>query len=109
MKPILLLCLLGCVFAQIPQKFNFDYTKLKSIWESPRLSPLAKSLNVNVAESRGRIVGGDFAVAGQFPHHVLTIIDGAYWCGASIIQANWILTVRKQTIIDCIVETYFHT
>lgn len=105
MKSILVLCLLGSVvFAQIPQKLDFDYTKLKSIWESPRLSSFAKNLNIKASANNGRIVGGDYAVAGQFPHHVLTIIDGGYWCGGSIIKPDWVLTVGRKTIIKALLR-----
>lgn len=97
MKLILVLCLLGSLaFAQVPQKLDFDYTKLKSVWESPRLRSIAKNFNIKTSDTRGRIVNGDFAVAGQFPHHVLTVIDSAYWCGGSIIKPDWVLTVRKK-------------
>ena len=94
MKLILLLSLLGSVaFAQKTFPLDFDYTKIKSIWESPELAHIApKPLGDN--NRGGRIVGGSFAHLGQFPHHVLTIIDSGYWCGGSLLHENWVLTVR---------------
>ena len=94
MKFILLLSLLGSVaLAQKLQPLDFDYTKLKSIWEAPELAHV-RPKPIGEETRGGRIVGGEFAYAGQFPHHVLLIMDGAYWCGGSLIYENWVITVR---------------
>lgn len=106
MKLILLsLCLLGAaVFAEEAQEtypFDFDYTQLKSIWEAPEYAHL-RSKTLGDDPRAGRIVGGQLAHAGQFPHHVLLVIDGAlYWCGGSLIYENWVLTVRCNIELTC--------
>ncbi|XP_052862892.1 chymotrypsin-2-like [Anopheles cruzii] len=42
----------------------------------------------------GRIVGGQNAVAGQFPYQVSlrTALDGYHFCGGAIIGGQWLLT-----------------
>lgn len=95
MKLILVLSFIASVaLAQKTYPLDFDYTKLKSIWESPELAH-RRPKSFGEDTRGGRIVGGSFAHPGQFPHHVLTIIDGGYWCGGSLIYENWVLTVRN--------------
>lgn len=95
MRLIIALSLLCSVaLAKKTYPLNFDYTKLKSIWESPELAHVRPKV-LQESPGGGRIVGGEFAHHGQFPHHVLTIIDGGYWCGGSLIYENWVLTVRR--------------
>lgn len=97
MKLIIVLSVLFSVaLAQVLQPLDFDHTKLRNIWESPELQPALKNLapKIGAEESRGgRIINGSPASPGQFPYHVLLVIDGAWWCGGSIIKPNWILTV----------------
>lgn len=60
-------------------------------------SPAAKLRDL-LPESR--IVGGSLASAGQFPYQVgLSLSDGksSWWCGGSIIAANWIITAAHCT------------
>lgn len=50
-----------------------------------------------IAESSGkgltpRIVGGSRASSGQFPWQVAVHMDSSYFCGGSLISANWVLT-----------------
>lgn len=39
-----------------------------------------------------RIIGGENAVIGQFPHQISILVDGEHRCGGSIITNRWILT-----------------
>lgn len=89
--------LLSVALAQVLQPLDFDHTKLRDIWESPELQPALKNLSPKLAAevSRGgRILNGTRASPGQFPYHVLLVIDSAWWCGGSLINSNWILTVK---------------
>lgn len=96
MKLIVFLSLLVSVaLAQKTYPLDFDYTTIKSIWEAPQhtaVRPAPKNT------SGGRIVGGEFAYAGQFPHHTLLIMDGSYWCGGSFLYENWVITVRNYLV-----------
>ncbi|XP_021928759.1 brachyurin-like [Zootermopsis nevadensis] len=47
---------------------------------------------VNVPESGKRITNGLTASRGQFPWQVGLIIDGAWFCGGSVISNEWVLT-----------------
>jgi hypothetical protein len=80
---------------------DFYALKLKSIWESPRLQPLRKHIeSKNKASSRSRhlskqhsrILNGTQAMLGDFPFHVLLETDLHYYCGGSLIKADWVLT-----------------
>jgi hypothetical protein len=93
--------LLSVALAQVLQPLDFDHTKLRNIWESPELQPALKNLSPQLADevSRdGRILNGTRASPGQFPYHVLLVIDNAWWCGGSLIKSNWILTVTLMRI-----------
>jgi len=88
-----LLC--SAVLAQVTQPFNYNVKDLKYIWESPRLQPAVNNITAHHGINKNaneRIIGGSFASLGQFPFHVLTIIDGQWWCGGSIINQYWVLT-----------------
>jgi len=85
--------------ARVPTPFDFNLSDIKDIWESPRLAPALRNItarlgvNENSENLKGRkIVGGNFAATGQFPFHVLTIIDQAWWCGGSVIAPYFVLT-----------------
>jgi hypothetical protein len=96
---VVLSCLLSLAFANIVWPFTFDHTKLRNIWESPALQPafqnrLPSSRTIAEVNRDGRIINGSMATAGQFPYHVLLVIDSTWWCGGSIIKSNWILTVK---------------
>lgn len=103
MKLILVLALLSSVvLAQVPQPLDFDWRNLKDIWEHPRLQPGRRSIESRLGISKRppttrnsleRIVGGNNATLGQFPHYVLTVIDGEWWCGSSLVSSNYALTV----------------
>lgn len=97
MKLIFALVLLTtAAFAQEAKPLDFDWTQLKDIWESPELQPTAKRLFPNYDLKRGgRIINGVPAAVGQFPHHVLLVIDNAYWCGGSLLSSYWVLTVSR--------------
>jgi len=92
-----------------PQPLDFDWRDLKNIWESPRLEPAVKRITSrydlgydlkSTIDQRG-IVGGNYARLGQFPFHTLLVIDGMWWCGGSLINANFILTAAH-----CIYESF---
>jgi len=97
MKSILALALLSSVvLAQVPQPFDFNWSDLRSIWESPRLQPAAQNFTsrygINKSTNERGIVGGSPAREGQFPFHLLLVIDDMWWCGGSLLNANWALT-----------------
>lgn len=52
--------------------------------------PLAKQVGV------GRIVGGEDAADGEFPHQVslrlMNAIGATHFCGGSVIDKNWVVT-----------------
>lgn len=85
------------------QPFDFNIKDTKSIWESPELQQaveeIKSSLKIpeeeNIEPVQSRIIGGYFALPGQFPHHVLLNLDSVYICGGSLLNANWVLTVRN--------------
>jgi Trypsin len=99
MKLIIVLSFVFSVaLAQTLKPLDFDHKSLRSIWESPELQPALKNLAPNLAaevNKGGRILNGSPARPGQFPYHVLLVIDNAWWCGGSIIKPNWILTVKS--------------
>jgi secreted trypsin-like serine protease len=39
-----------------------------------------------------KIVGGQPATAGQFPHQAVILIGYRYFCGGSLIARDWVLT-----------------
>lgn len=84
------------VRSQLLQPFDVNMQDIKSIWESPDLQPALTKINsfINNGNIVHRIVGGDFALPEQFLHHVLLHLESAYICGGSLLNANWILTVR---------------
>jgi hypothetical protein len=55
-----------------------------------------------LASTNSKIVNGELAVEGQFPHMVQLSIrrrEATKYCGGSLIDAQWVLTVR--TLIPC--------
>jgi Trypsin len=92
MKLIVLTSILfSAALAQaLKRPLKFDHTKLKSVWSSKVAPNLVTEKN-----REGRILNGTRASPGQFPYHVLLVIDGSFLCGGSIIQQNWILTVKS--------------
>jgi len=100
MQFLLVLALLSsAALARVPTPFDFNWSDIKDIWESPRLEPAIRNITArrgfieNSENLKGRkIVGGNLAAVGQFPFHVLTIIDGQWWCGGSLITPYFVLT-----------------
>ena len=39
-----------------------------------------------------KIIGGQQATAGQFPHQAALVIGGSGFCGAVLISQTWLLT-----------------
>jgi secreted trypsin-like serine protease len=87
--------------AEGPHAFDFDWKNVKNIWKSPALASTAKNLSINVDDDiaypnlGSRIVGGNVAIPGQFPHHALLILsDGvaSYWCGGSFVNPLWVMS-----------------
>lgn len=96
--------------AEGPHAFEFDWKSVKNIWNSPALTSTAQNLAINAEDDisypnlGSRIVGGNVASPGQFPHHVLLILsDGAasYWCGGSFVNPYWILSV---SFLSCLLN-----
>jgi len=104
MKLLLVLAVLCSVaLAQIPspQPLPFNWRELKNIWSSPRLEPALKRMesrfglkSIRQAHQNDlrRIVGGENASLGQFPFSLLLVVDDMWWCGCSLINANYALT-----------------
>ena len=49
----------------------------------------------NANERGSRIVGGDDAAPGEFPHQVSMHIEGDFRCGGSLIEADKVLTAAQ--------------
>ncbi|XP_042889047.1 chymotrypsin BI-like [Penaeus japonicus] len=58
------------------------------VWKSPQplVTPMAP------APAAPRIVGGYEAAPHSWPHQVALFIDGAQFCGGSLISSEWVLT-----------------
>ena len=52
----------------------------------------AGKVHVPLKEQANRITGGSPAARGQFPWQVALIINGASFCGGSLIIDRWVLT-----------------
>jgi len=39
-----------------------------------------------------KIVGGQAATSGQFPHQAALLVGNSGFCGAVLISSNWVLT-----------------
>lgn len=84
-----------------------DWANAVDPLETPHYQNIVKeklSSNINSLSSHGRegkIVNGDRAVLGQFPHHALIYsqdLQYNYICGGSLIRIKWILTVIFKAI-----------
>lgn len=78
------------------KKLDFDYKKLKDIWESHKQQNFTyglKKFDLKPAVN-ARILNGSDVKQGQFPHHFLIYIESQWYCGGSLISPNWILTVE---------------
>jgi secreted trypsin-like serine protease len=72
------------IICVIPLSFVFRYIYL--------YVEFAGKVYVPVNEHQDRITGGSTASRAQLPWQVAIIIDGAYFCGGSIISSQWVLT-----------------
>ncbi|XP_052838492.1 trypsin-1 [Drosophila gunungcola] len=52
---------------------------------------------VDVAAEESRIIGGQFAAPGQFPHQVSLQLNGRHHCGGSLISETMIVTAAHCT------------
>ena len=66
-----------------------DFNNLK-----PRdiVKPVNPRYRVPTNEQANRITGGSPAERDQFPWQVALIIDNTWFCGASLISSQWVLT-----------------
>jgi secreted trypsin-like serine protease len=56
------------------------------------IADFAGKVHVPLNEKDHRITNGLTASRGQFPWQVALIINGASFCGGSIISSQWVLT-----------------
>uniref|UniRef100_A0A1A9WHD6 Peptidase S1 domain-containing protein n=1 Tax=Glossina brevipalpis TaxID=37001 RepID=A0A1A9WHD6_9MUSC len=49
-------------------------------------------LNLELITCIPRVIGGQFATLGQFPHQVSLQLKGKHYCGGSLISENYVLT-----------------
>merc|ERR1719391_1849508 len=63
---------------------------------APRVSKiLAPGRPTPLSRGGGRIVGGEDAYYGEFPHQITLLrggVDGSLMCGGSLVSANWVVT-----------------
>lgn len=76
--------------AQGHRPIDFDLSKFKEATEKSENKSEAQKVNRN-----GRIIGGQYACEGQFPHQVMLLMDGIGMCGGSLIKPFYVLTVRS--------------
>lgn len=90
--------------------FSINFENVKDIWDSAELKPALKHLKLHIVRSFGRkltsrIIQGQVARDGQFPHSVVMFIDDHWLCSGSIMNSRWILTVniswRFSTTVLC--------
>jgi len=106
------LCSVALAQLPKPQPLDFNWRDLKNIWQSPRLEPALQRfrsrLSMRDLDSHDlqRIVGGNEARVSQFPFSVLTVIDNMWWCGGSIINANYVLTAAHCIYLSSTASMY---
>merc|ERR1711981_662629 len=82
MKYLALLLVVAAVSAR-------DLSKYKPGWmRNPTLVALHEAMGLG----EGRIVGGNEATPHSHPHQVALFIDDMYFCGGSLISADYVLT-----------------
>merc|ERR1712168_819278 len=63
---------------------------------APRVSKLLKNpRSTPLSRGGGRIVGGEDAYYGEFPHQITLLRggpDGSLMCGGSLVDSNWVVT-----------------
>lgn len=75
---------------------DYDVTKGRISHTDELVPHIAVNSEAEVAQHRGRIIGGTEATSHQFPYlvgitsHVITGING--WCGGSLVSTNFVLT-----------------
>lgn len=97
MKIFLILSLSIIFVSGKERKFRLPvYENVRDPLDDPKNAGL-KRLLFPESEFEGKIVGGEVAELGQFPHQTLQYMtaDGNAWytCGGSLIRRNWVLTV----------------
>jgi len=56
------------------------------------VADFAGKVHVSLKEQENRITNGSPAIRGQFPWQVALVINGASFCGGSLISNRWVLT-----------------
>jgi len=56
------------------------------------VAEFAGKVHVPLNEQANRITNGNTAASGQFPWQVALVINGASFCGGSLISNRWVLT-----------------
>lgn len=89
-----LIVILACVLAANA----YDFSKVRPIEDllalHPERYPLFNSVNAK-APTSGRIVGGNEAKHGQFPHQAALFIEadqGTFFCGGSLLNEEYVMT-----------------
>merc|ERR1712018_896011 len=71
---------------------------------APRVSKLLKNpRSTPLSRGGGRIVGGEDAYYGEFPHQIMLLRggpDGSLMCGGSLISSDWVVTAAHNLYTD---------
>jgi secreted trypsin-like serine protease len=70
-----------------------------------RCPNLLESAGTSWVKTSSQIIGGTAAVQKQFPWQILMIVDRAWWCGGSLIFANWVMTAAH-CVVGCVFQNF---
>lgn len=115
MNLVLVLIALGSIaqgsMAQDLTPFDFDWNDVKDIWDALDMEEaLGKIIPDEYKTLKQKIVGGSDAKPSQFPFYVLLKIflgTQVAACGGSLLNYNWVLTVRLKNEIQVTFQISF--